>query len=97
MTRPRSRVVAAAATLTVGALLAACSSGSTGAGAGAEAPSGNPLDDVEGVTTVSFWHSMEGTNGQNLDALVAGPDLRHRLALHDGLRPDGPHAVVHRP
>jgi sn-glycerol 3-phosphate transport system substrate-binding protein len=77
MTRPRSRVVAAAATLTVGALLAACSSGSTGSGAGAEAPSANALDEAEGVTTVSFWHSMEGTNGQNLDALVAEFNAAH--------------------
>ncbi len=77
LSRTRTRASAAAAAVTLGALLAACSSGSTDAGSGAEAPSANALDDAEGDTTVSFWHSMEGTNGENLDALVEEFNTAH--------------------
>jgi len=48
--------------------LAAC--GGDGGGSGAPAPEANALDDVEGVTDVTFWHSMDGSNGEALQVLV---------------------------
>ena len=51
------------------AVLAACGGGGS-SGSGAEAPQSNALDDVEGVTDVTFWHSMDGSNGEALQGLV---------------------------
>ncbi|GAB2673595.1 ABC transporter substrate-binding protein [Thalassiella azotivora] len=48
--------------------LGACGGG--GSEASGEAPDAGALDDVEGVTEVEFWHSMDGTNGEALTALV---------------------------
>ncbi len=48
--------------------LAAC--GGDGGGGAAPAPESNALDDVEGVTDVTFWHSMDGSNGEALQGLV---------------------------
>ncbi|MEX3619277.1 ABC transporter substrate-binding protein [Paenibacillus glucanolyticus] len=52
-------------------LLAACSGGGSGetgeapGGGGTEAPSGD-----KGKTTVQFWHSLGGKNGEYMDALI---------------------------
>jgi sn-glycerol 3-phosphate transport system substrate-binding protein len=63
------RRAAAAAVAALALFVGACSGGS-GSSDGAEAPDKNALDDAKGVTTVSFWHSMDGTNGETLTALV---------------------------
>jgi sn-glycerol 3-phosphate transport system substrate-binding protein len=64
---------AAAVAAALALVLTACSGGSGsggGSGGGAQAPESNALDEAEGVTTVSFWHSMDGANGEALTALV---------------------------
>jgi sn-glycerol 3-phosphate transport system substrate-binding protein len=63
------RRAAAAAVAALALFVGACSGGS-GSSDGADAPDKNALDDAQGVTTVSFWHSMDGTNGETLTALV---------------------------
>lgn len=73
-TKHRTGRLATAAAATALALgLAACGGGTGGGGGGgeaAEAPEANALDGVEGVTDVTFWHSMDGTNGEALNSLV---------------------------
>ncbi|MCC3274051.1 ABC transporter substrate-binding protein [Arthrobacter zhangbolii] len=49
--------------------LSACGGGSEGAAG--EAPAADALEQAEGVTEVNFWHSMDGTNGETLDKLIA--------------------------
>lgn len=66
-TRTPARALLGAAALSV--VLAACGGGGSG-GSPAEAPESNALDDVEGVTEVTFWHSMDGSNGEALQGLV---------------------------
>ncbi len=66
-TRTPARALLGAAALSV--VLAACGGGGSG-GAPAEAPGSNALDDAEGVTEVTFWHSMDGSNGEALQVLV---------------------------
>ncbi|MFZ5870085.1 MAG: ABC transporter substrate-binding protein [Actinomycetota bacterium] len=66
--RSTNRLGVAAVGVSLALVLAACSGGSTGAGA--EAPGSGALEDAEGVTTVSFWHSMDGANGEALTALI---------------------------
>ena len=68
--RATGRLAAVAAFTAVTLGLAACGGGSGGGDGQAEAPDANALDDVEGVTEVTFWHSMDGTNGEALTALV---------------------------
>ncbi len=67
-TTKRLTLAAALTALTLG--LAACGGGTGGGGGQAEAPDANALDGVEGVTDVTFWHGMDGTNGEALNALV---------------------------
>ena len=53
--------------------LSACGSGGSGGSGAAEeggAPEADVLDQADGVTEVNFWHSMDGTNGETLDALI---------------------------
>jgi sn-glycerol 3-phosphate transport system substrate-binding protein len=65
-TQPRLRLGAMAAAAALG--LAACGGG--GSGGQAEAPDAGALEEAEGVTTVSWWHSMDGANGEALTQLV---------------------------
>ncbi|EFU42812.1 extracellular solute-binding protein family 1 [Paenibacillus vortex V453] len=59
-------------------LLAACSGGGSGetgeapGGGGTEAPSGD-----KGKTTVQFWHSLGGKNGEYMDALIQRFNASH--------------------
>ena len=54
--------------LTLGLLLSGCS---TNAGGGDdEAPDPGVLEQTDEEVTVSFWHSMDGTNGETLELLV---------------------------
>lgn len=64
--------------LSLGLVLTACSGGG-GTGNG-EAPDAQALENADGVTEVTFWHSMEGTNGKTLDKLIDEFN-----ANHDGL------------
>lgn len=50
-------------------VLSACGGGSSTGGAG-EAPAADALESADGVTTVNFWHSMDGTNGETLGKLI---------------------------
>ena len=62
-------VTGAVAALTVG--MAACGgSGGSGAPAAAKAPDASALDKAGGVTKVTFWHAMDGTNAEVLTKLV---------------------------
>jgi len=67
-TRPSRRTAALAAAVGFALALAGCGSGG-GTGSGA-APGASALDKASGVTTVSFWHSMSGKNGEVLNSLV---------------------------
>jgi len=67
-TRPSRRTAALAAAAGFALALAGCGSGG-GTGSGA-APGASALDKASGVTTVSFWHSMSGKNGEVLNSLV---------------------------
>lgn len=64
---PRYAVPAAIASLSL--VLAACGGGSD-AGGTAGAPAKDALSKASGVTTVSFWHSMDGKNAEELTKLV---------------------------
>jgi sn-glycerol 3-phosphate transport system substrate-binding protein len=66
----RRRLLPAAALVAGSLALSACGGGGGGTDDAAEAPQKNALDDATGVTEVEFWHSMDGTNGQALTALV---------------------------
>jgi sn-glycerol 3-phosphate transport system substrate-binding protein len=60
----------AVAALTVG--MAACGgSGDSGTPAAAKAPDASALTKAGGVTKVTFWHAMDGTNAEVLTKLVA--------------------------
>ncbi|NNM44900.1 ABC transporter substrate-binding protein [Knoellia sp. DB2414S] len=50
-------------------VLAACGGGD-GSSDGSGAPKADALKDAKGVTTVSFWHAMDGKNAQVLTQLV---------------------------
>ncbi|MDF2145688.1 ABC transporter substrate-binding protein [Knoellia sp. p5-6-4] len=65
--RLRYAVPAGLASLTL--LLAACGGDSAG-GDAAGAPEAGALDKASGVTTVSFWHAMDGKNAEALTKLV---------------------------
>lgn len=65
--RRRRLTVAALAAI---ALTAAACGSSTPSGPGSQVPSSNALDQAKGVTTITFWHSMDGANGEALTALV---------------------------
>ncbi|MGW9402736.1 ABC transporter substrate-binding protein [Arthrobacter sp. NPDC055585] len=68
-TRGRRLPMMAAGAAGLALVLSACGGGSTTTGAG-EAPAADALESAEGVTTVNFWHSMDGTNGETLGKLI---------------------------
>ena len=55
----------------VSLVLAGCGGGGDASSeGGAEAPAADALSKAEGVTTVSFWHAMDGKNAEELTKLV---------------------------
>lgn len=48
--------------------IAGCSGG--GSGSGDEAPDADALEEADGPVEVTFWHSMDGTNGETLEKIV---------------------------
>jgi len=76
--KQRRRLTVGIAALAAGALtLVGCSSGGGGGDGGEEAPDAGALDDADGPVTVSFWHSMDGTNGETLEGLVDDFNAEH--------------------
>jgi sn-glycerol 3-phosphate transport system substrate-binding protein len=56
---------------TASLVLAACGGGNGGdSSSGADAPKSDALSKASGVTTVSFWHAMDGKNAEVLTQLV---------------------------
>lgn len=51
--------------------------GCSGGGGDAEAPDKDALEKADGPVTVSFWHSMDGTNGETLEALIDDFNSQH--------------------
>ena len=71
----RLRYAVPAAVATASLFLAACGGGSDDGGGGGDggsggAPAADVLDKASGVTTVAFWHAMDGTNAEALTKLV---------------------------
>ncbi len=61
-----------------GLALAACSSGGGGSADGEQgAPAKGVLDKASGVTKVTFWHAMNGTNAEVLTKLVGEFNAAH--------------------
>lgn len=70
-TRPRGlRYAVPAGLLATSLVLAACGGGDGSSSDGAGAPKADVLKDAKGVTTVSFWHAMDGKNAEVLTQLV---------------------------
>lgn len=70
-TRPRGlRYAVPAGVLATSLVLAACGGGDGSSSDGAGAPKAGVLKDAKGVTTVSFWHAMDGKNAEVLTQLV---------------------------
>ncbi len=63
------RVLAAAATLSTAATMAACGSSDSG-GSSTDAPGADALSKAKGTTEVEFWHSMKGPNATALNQIV---------------------------
>jgi sn-glycerol 3-phosphate transport system substrate-binding protein len=60
-------------------LLAACGgTADDGSANSSGAPAKDVLDKASGVTTVSFWHAMDGTNAEALNKLVAEFNTAHQ-------------------
>lgn len=68
MIRRRTVMASMAGMAATAPLVAGCSGG--GGGSEAKAPDSGALDKADGETTVAFWHSMDGTNGDTLEKLV---------------------------
>ena len=73
--RLRYAVPAGVASLSL--LLAACGGDSSGDEASG-APEAGALDKASGVTTVSFWHAMDGKNAEVLTKLVSDFNAAHQ-------------------
>ena len=61
-------VTGVVAALTLG--MTACGGGGSDAPAAAKAPDASALSKAGGVTKVTFWHAMDGTNAEVLTKLV---------------------------
>lgn len=68
--RGRFRYAVPAAVAATSLVLAACGGGDGSSSDGSGAPKADVLKDAKGVTTVSFWHAMDGKNAQVLTQLV---------------------------
>src|SRR5690625_1137335 len=68
----RRGIGAAALFLSLGLILSGCSSDGSGGDAGdMEVPGPEVLEDLDEAVQVEFWHSMDATNRQVLDGLIA--------------------------
>ena len=67
--------------LAAGLALSACSSSSKPTAMN-DVPGADALAAAAGVTEVTFWHGMTGTNGKAVDALVADFDAAHAGKIH---------------
>ncbi len=76
MKRYRRTAVGTAGVAAFALLLGACSGGGSGSGSG-DAPDADALEDSDEEVTVSFWHSMDGTNGETLDELTEDFNAQH--------------------
>jgi sn-glycerol 3-phosphate transport system substrate-binding protein len=73
------RRTAPAGALALALLVGACSGGGDGgSGSAAGAPAKDALAKASGVTTVSFWHSMDGKNAEALTKLVEEFNSSHQ-------------------
>ena len=68
--RTRLRYAVPAGLVALSLALAGCGGGGDESSGGTEAPSADALKDADGVTTVSFWHAMDGKNAEVLTELV---------------------------
>ncbi|HEY9474186.1 MAG TPA: ABC transporter substrate-binding protein, partial [Mycobacteriales bacterium] len=67
---------------TAGLLVAACgSTPKTTEDASLTAPGADALSSASGVVQVSFWHSMDGSNGDALNGLVAAFNQEHQGSI----------------
>ena len=80
-TRSRFLPLAAGAAALALALSACSGGGSSDSAGGAEAPNADVLEQADGVTEVNFWHSMDGTNGETLDALITEFNAAHQGSI----------------
>ena len=76
--RTRLRYAVPAAVVAVSLALAGCGGGDGGSSDGAEAPGADALKDAKRVTTVSFWHAMDGKNAEVLTELVKEFNSSHQ-------------------
>lgn len=79
---PRSlrwrRIIGAIASVSAASLLATgCGSSSNPASSTMEAPGADVLANATGVVNVSFWHSMDGKNGDALNELIGQFNAAH--------------------
>lgn len=75
----RRRSAALAAVAAVSVLATACGGSSSNNGASTQdAPGADVLDKASGVVNVTFWHAMDGKNGDALNALVAKFNAAHQ-------------------
>lgn len=70
---PRHLSAALAGTAALALTLASCSGG----GGDTDAPDKDALADADGPVTVSFWHSMDGTNEETLNGLIDDFNSQH--------------------
>ncbi len=75
--RSRMRYAVPAGIVAASLVLAACGGGDDDSSSSG-APAKDVLDKASGVTTVSFWHAMDGTNAEALNKLVAQFNTAHK-------------------
>jgi sn-glycerol 3-phosphate transport system substrate-binding protein len=71
-TSPKRRAIGAAALMAALGLLAGGCAGGAEATSDLSAPGPEVLEGLDEAVQVEFWHSMDATNGQVLDELIAG-------------------------
>jgi len=71
MNRSRRAHILVAGLAAVALAASACGGGSSSDGQGTSAPGADALTKAEGVTAITFWHSMKAANADALNAMVA--------------------------
>jgi len=66
----KKNVLSIAATAVLLSGLAACSSTTSTSGSTSEAPGPDALKNAKGVTTITLWHGITGSNGDQLQKLI---------------------------